>query len=124
VEARHVRIHVESLAVCLAFCAVVACIREHADGKQRDRLEFFVGEREAIMREKVVADLLDDVLERDEACLILFQALLQGGNRFLDGWLLLACGSLLCLGANKAIGENGNEQVKSFLPPLRRSFPL
>src|SRR5205807_10467342 len=104
-------IQVHRHAICLTFfTSVVASIGEHPDFEERDRLEFFVSDGEAIMLEKEVAGLLDDVLQRDKAGLILFQTLLQSGNSFLDGRTVLARRSLFRFGANEAIGEDRCDQ--------------
>ena len=68
------------------------------------------------MLEKVVARLLDHILERDKARFILVQALLQGGNGLLDGRTVLAHRSLLGFGTNKALRENGQHQLKRLFP--------
>src|SRR5205085_7365306 len=69
-----------------------------------------------VMREKEVATLLHDILQRNEVRFIFFQALLQGREGFFDGWPVLGGFSLLRFGSNEAIGENGQNQLKRFLP--------
>ena len=68
------------------------------------------------MLEKVVASLLDHILERDKAGFILVQPLVQAGHGLLDGRTVLAHRSLLGFGANKALGEKGQHQLKRFFP--------
>src|SRR5207302_4557972 len=101
--------------VCLAFFAsVIACIGEYPDFEQGNWLEFLVGRRKAVLLEKEVACLLDDILQGHKARLIFFQALLQSSNGFLDGRSIFAHGSLFRSGANEAIRENGGDQFKRF----------
>ena len=64
------------------------------------------------MREKEVATLLDHILQRDKARFLLFQALLQCGDGFLDRDSLLSRRPLLGFGTDEAIGQNGHYQVK------------
>ena len=68
------------------------------------------------MREKEVAALLHDILQRNEARFLFFQALLQDREGFFDGLPVLACRSLLSFGTNEAIGEHGQYPLKCFLP--------
>ena len=115
-KARHPRIYVESQTICLPlFASVVACIGQHAHFQERKGLQFFVTGGKAILLEEKIACLFDDILQRDKAGLILFQAFLQAGNGFLDRRTVFACRSLLCFRTNEAIGENGLDQLKRFL---------
>jgi hypothetical protein len=86
------------------FASIVASIREHPDFEQWDWLQFFVRRGKAIMLEKGTATLFNHILERDKAGLILFQTLLQGGNRSFDRRTILARWSLLGFGSNEAYG--------------------
>ena len=78
-------------------------------------MQFFVPGGKAIGTEEKIACLFNDIVQRDEAGLILFQAFLQAGNGFLDRRTVFACRSLLCFRTNEAIGENGLDQFKRFL---------
>src|SRR5207247_7994951 len=105
---RYSCIQIQSQTICLALCpTVVARVGEHTYLKERDGLQFFISRGETILLEVVIAALFHDILQRDKAGLILFQALLQGSNGFLDPRTVFACRSLLGLGSNTAIGEDG-----------------
>jgi hypothetical protein len=78
-------------------------------------LQFFIGRGKTIVLEEKVATLLDDILQRDKAGLVFFQTLLQDADGFFDGWTVLAWRAFVRLGANKTIGENGEDQEKGLL---------
>ena len=79
-------------------------------------LQFFVAGGKAILLEEKVTTLFYDILQLDKAGFVLFQALLQGGHGLFDGGTVFSGWSLLCLGTNETIREDGQDQHKRFFP--------
>lgn len=87
------------------FLAIVASVRQHPNGEQRDWLHLLVGRRDAVLPQEQIAALLDHVLLDREACFAVFPTLLACGHRFCDGRPVLSRRSLVGFRTHEAIGE-------------------
>ncbi len=94
---------------------IVACIGQHADFEQRNGLHLFIGFWEHSMFEEEITPLLDHIVQGDKGGVVLPKRLLKSLDGFFDALAVLACRSLLGLGANEAIGEDGLNQRKDLL---------
>src|SRR5207248_1268595 len=82
--------------------------------KPRDRLEFLVGSRKAILLKKEIATLFGHILQCNKAGFVLIQALLQGSNRFFNGRAVFACWSFFALWTNKPLREDRSNHSNAF----------
>src|SRR6266571_756036 len=106
------RYYLLTLRFPVPFCApIISGIGQQANVEEGKSLHLLIGRREFSVFEEVVTCLLDHILQGDKRRLIFCKRFRQSFNGLFNGTAVLACGSLLGLGLNKAIGEDGMDEL-------------